>query len=425
MNSTDPLEYFPYEISEKILSYLPVKDLMRASIANSLWYDFIGQSSNLMKNVKLKITCNMDRDYSRRIISSITKSTRNYETLEIERCAQCMDQIFGLVKSHSWSNIIITNTCFGTPEQTLLFFSLIQENVKCLEMSGVYVRYHYSDGKNKGFLFPNLSKFVAKNTQAFLFPEIFQNIQTLTQLDLFSNEHNVASMNAVKNFLMKNENLEVLNVSNSVFHQILYEDMPTKFPIKLKKLSIANGTYQEGEFYKRYYTNLIALLKQQSDSLETVVLDDWLGEDVLKAIYTLSKLENLTIKGFTQTQENSVYNKLILSKNTSIKKLNIGVVSENFTILKSVISAAQNLNSLSISFINFQFMDLISRNTPNLKHLSVDYLNITYIPRRDLFKNLRSLHVKDYRPCLRKNIMRKMFTALSDFEQLLFFIMID
>lgn len=421
----DPLEYFPYEISEHILSFLPVKDLMRASAVNSNWYEFIGTSSNLMKSVKLKISCNMDGEYSRRIMTSVMKSTRNYETLEIERCAQCMDAIFEVLKARQWNNIIITNTCFSTPEQTLQFFLLIQENVKCLDMSGVYVRFPYSDGRNKGLMFPNLRKFVARNTQAFLFPEIFQNIQQLTQFDLFSNEHNVASLNAVMNLFKKNEKLEILNISGRVFHQILYEDISTKVSFKLKKLSVANGNYQSGDFYKKFYTNLVALLKQQSDSLETVLLDDWMGEDVLKTIYTLPKLKNITIKGFTHIYDNVDFSDLMLTKNTSIKKMNICMVPEDFNLLKAIIVATPNLNSLAISFMNVQFLDFISRNSTRLRSLSIDYLNITYIPRRDIFKNLEYLDVKDYRSCLRESIMRKMFHELTDFEQLLFFIMID
>ncbi|CAG9800114.1 unnamed protein product [Chironomus riparius] len=423
--TVDPLEYFPYEIAEHILSFLPVKDLMRASLVNTLWYDFIGQSSNLMKNVKLKISCNMDRDYSRRIMSSIKKSTRNYETLEVERCAQCMDAIYDVLKSRKWNNIIITNTCFGTPEQTWLFFSLIQEHVKCLELSGVYVRHPYSDGTNKGFMFPNLRKFVAKNTQAFLFPEIFQNIRHLTQLDLFSNEHNVASLNAVMNFFKKNEKIEVLNVSGRVFHQILYDDISDKVPFRLKKLSIANVNYQEGAFYKRFYTNLIIFLKKQSSTLETVILSDWLGDDVLKAVYSLPKLKSLTIKGFNQIHDNVDYSDLMLIRNPSIKKMSIGVSPENFNILKSIIVATPNVTSLSILHMSFQFMNFISQNSPHLKTLSIDYLNITHIPQRDFFKNLEYLDVKDYEMCLKEFIMSKMFHDLTEFEQLLFFIMID
>ncbi|KAL7010502.1 hypothetical protein ACKWTF_010445 [Chironomus riparius] len=410
----DPLEYFPYEISEKILLYLPVKNLMRVSAVNSLWYDFIGQSKNLMKNVKVKM--------QRKAINPTLTSTRNYETLEINNMDGCMDAIFEQLKSRKWSNIIINDMTFLTTEQAVKMFSLIQESVKNLDIRDCFL-YSNIVNKNHGLMFPNLKIFSATTTEySFKLIELFQNVRHLTQFDLISNGLSVAGLITANNILNTNEKLKILSISNTLFNPLFIEKIT--IPSKIKKLSLLHDSYHEDGYYDKYYKNLISLIHQHSDSLETIIIDEHVNEDVVKEIFKLPKLKHLKITGFTKSDVMDVCNDLKLTINASIKKLDILVGPKSYKIIKAMIVAAPNLNSLSVLFINSKTLKFISQNSPNLRKLSIEYLNIAYLPRDDAFKNLEYLDVQNYKPSLRKNLLRKNFYALSHFEKLMFLILI-
>ncbi|CAG9809527.1 unnamed protein product [Chironomus riparius] len=410
--NADPLEYFPYEVSERILSYLSVKNLMRVSAVNSLWYDFIGQSKRLMKNVKIKIR---NQDYKKRTICHLLTSTRNYETFEIDTMdLRSINVIFELLQSQQWRNVIIKNLYFTTASQAHMFFSLIQDSVRSLEMRGAYILYPNGIDKNHGLVFPNLRRFTAITTKsAYILLEMFQNVRHLTHFSLKSAELNEAASNAVMEILKSNDKLEVLNISNAALFPLLYLDKIT-IPCKLRQLSILNENNREG---RKNSENFIALLQDQRESLQTIILDKLFEEDVLKAIYALPKLRMLSIKEFTNID---AYNNLMLTRSKSIKQLYINVLPENFNLLKAIIVATPNLYSLTVLHMNYKFMKFISKNLPNLRGLSIGFPNISYLPRGDIFKNLGYLYVQNYKPSLRKSILRRKFHSLSNFEQLLF-----
>lgn len=416
----DPLQFFPYEICEEIFKNLPVKDLLKASCVSSDWYDFVAKSQRLMTKVKVKTNCNMDQEYSKKIISALIKSERKYENLEVERCAQCLHEVYGLLESKKWKQVSIIRTSFSSPQESVEFFKFIEENVEELIMNAVYVRQAYSDGVNKGLMFPKLKYFSARNIQSFLFHEVFQNIQHLENFDLFSNDQSVTSLNTVMNFLKVNKGLKCLHISGSVFYQILYQDISNLVSFKLKQLIIANGSYHSGEFYNRIYKNLASFLKQQGDSLENVSIDDWMGETVLSAIYLLPNLKELTIKGFTHIYENIDWSKLNLKTNTSIVKMHIAAVPDDLKLLKAIITATPKLRYLSISLMNIHFMSIISHCSQQLTSLKIGYLNITNIPKKNWFKNLKFLDIRNYRSCLKENITKKSNDKLNSFEKMVF-----
>ena len=244
----------------------------------------------------------------------------------------------------------------------------------------------------------------------------------MKHFDLISNGLTVAGFNTVKSILKTNEELEVLNISNALLNPLFIDTITV--PFKLKKLFLLHGSYHENDYYKKYSTNLIALLQQQSDSLEIIIIDEYVNEDVVKAIYAMPKLKEVRIKGFTKTDETVHKNDIMLTKNASIKELNILVGPKNFNILKAMINATPNLNSLKILLINYKIMKFISENAPNLRKLSIVYLNIAYLPRSDVFENLEYLDVQNYKPSLRKSLLRKNFSSLSHLEKFLYIIMV-
>ncbi|KAG5677795.1 hypothetical protein PVAND_007525 [Polypedilum vanderplanki] len=424
-NIFDPLENLPYEICEKIFKYLPVKNLLKASLVNSNWYKFIANNSKLMSKVKVKTSCNMDQDYSQEIIVALTMSERKYENIEIERCGQCWFPIFGLLESKKWKFVNILRTSFTHPAETVDFFRCIEQNVENLQMNGVYVRYSYSDGLNKGLMFPNLKRFSAKHVQAFLYHEIFQNLQHLEHFEIISNDQNIASLNTVIKFLTVNENLKSLQISGNVFYQIMYEsNLVQKVPFHLKKLVISNGNYHQGSsYYEQIYDNLVTFIKSQSNSLESISLDDWMGENVLTTIYELPKLKELSIKGFTNCIDTMHLKKINLNVNTSIRKLELFAIAEDQLIFESLMRATPALKNLSLSLLNHHFLDTIKQSGISLTHLTVYSVNLTHIESKDLFKKLEFLSIKDYRLCLRENIFAQSYENLSLFEKMLHAIM--
>jgi hypothetical protein len=415
----DPLEYLPYEVFDKVLSYLPHWYLLAASGVNKNWYERIGQSKYFKKNVKVHLHDIKGDNYEKELI----ESPRNYDTLEINfngiNDTEDMDVIFEILESRPWTNVIIHNKWFDYVEDAMELFSIIQENVKYLSLEGCYIQYRQQNIEKVAFEFPSLKKFEVKRTTIC---EMFQNIRTLDHFEILSDNTTPTSFNSVLNILETNDNLQSLTINGHILERVLKVKKLEEMPFKLKTLSVDDVTYQKGEFSTNFYKNLIEFIKYHSDTLETVILDDWMGEDVLKAVYKLPKLKSLTINKFTQLidDENNFidHSEIILARNPSIKILDINVKPENFNILKSIISATPNLLILEITYFNQQFMEFIHQKTPKIVKLKATSFSPDFIPQNVTFENLKILEIKFYSKKIQRNIMAKGRQGLNSFERL-------
>ncbi|CRL06399.1 CLUMA_CG019216, isoform A [Clunio marinus] len=61
--SSDPISFFPSEITAKIFNYLDTKDILAASEVSKSWCNFIADSSHCLRKVKLNFNPEMIVDH--------------------------------------------------------------------------------------------------------------------------------------------------------------------------------------------------------------------------------------------------------------------------------------------------------------------------------------------------------------------------
>lgn len=420
INASDPVDFFPPEVTLKIFEFLNFDDLLLASLASTEWYDFIGDSQECMKKIKIKMKCSTNRHGMPKVVSMLINSTRKYENLEISRCEQCINDVEALftTRKKQWKRVKIVRTTFQCGTQALDFLESIQHSVEELVMLGVHITDTFTNGQPRNFVFPKLKVLHTKHIQTLLFHEVFDNITTLTDFALWSHDQSVASLNSVEKLLKVNGKLKYLEISNNVFNQIFYPDNFKNYKFKLKKLSV-NGHYRLTEFHEQIQRNFMSLLTQQSRTLETLHLGDWMGVEVLKVAYQMPNLKDLAIKGTANIEESIEWERVILPKSNSIFKLSIQQHPNNLFMLKVLTDAVPKLTCFSNSFMEKKFMRHLSKTHQNLSCLSIGTLSVDNVSQKDLFKAVRNLSVKSFDRLLKIRVVLKDEKERTHFEKML------
>lgn len=416
--SSNPLEFLPTEIIESIFNHLPVKSLMTASLVSPDWYNVIARSQECMKKFKIKIKC--DNRKAKEDFLPLIDSARRYENLEIWCCSECIHgvkDLFATTKK-SWKRVKIIKTTFNHGNDALEYLGYIEKTVEELIMTEVYITNAYTDGLPRGFIFPKLKVFHAKHIQTLLFNEAFAAIKTLEQFALWSHNQSVASLDTIMTVLRVNNNLTLLDISSSVFNQVMYHDIAKDFEFRLKKLSV-NSHYHVSEFHDQIQKNFIELLKLQSNTLEDLALCDWMGLDVLKVVYQLPNLTALALKGLVNVEELIDWKDVQLNPSRSIIKLNLQQVSNCFEMVKVLTDAVPNMTCLMSSFMNTLMLKHISMKHQNLCCLSIGAFKVNDASNKNYFKNLQRLHVSSCNRRLQERIINKTERRRSHFEKLI------
>jgi F-box-like len=393
----DLMSIFPVEINEKIFNHLKVKDLLTASTVSSKWNSFIAKSKRLMEKIVVKVSCNANHYLSNETLGALAKSERIYESIIIERCAECMNSVIPLLSSgKTWKHVTVRNACFLNAPQAQQFFACIQETVEYLDLFNVFVRHPYSDGRSKGFTFPKLKVLKTNNVQSFMFPEMLKKITTVEEFTIISNNQTVSSLNAVLEFLSRNNDLKVLEIAGSAFNQLMYHEIADFSNFHLEKLTVT-GNYFLDDIFRTIHTNLTIFMLKHAESLTSFTMGAYMGCEIIMCAYELPKLQSLTLKGLSSIYDFVDWDKLKINPNPSLKKLTIPQMPDDLRVLKALLTASPNVYCLSISVINNHVIDLIDRNLKKLICLNVGYLNVSdKIGNKGILKNIEQMHAENY-----------------------------
>lgn len=388
----DPLDFFPLEILSKIIENFSGVDFLTASSLSSSWNHFIVNSKEFKRKIKVKITCNANQtDLCEQVFNGLMESERKYQNLHLECCAFCLDKIYPFLLKQEFKCINISRISFMNSMQAVYFFSKIEKSVEEIEMSEVFIKYSYFDGKNKGLQFPKLKSFKTRNIQSFLYHDIFNNLTNLEQLSIACNDLNIASLNILMKFITFNSKLKVFEISGRIFRQLFHFDLAEKSSFKLEKLLIDDHVFTDDAYFSKIYNNVAKLIRKQGDSLKEVSIDDYMGHEVLQAVF-----ESPRLKKFSMRSEmlNFDWDDFELLKNVSLTHLSIP--TNDIRFVKKIFKRLPNLQQLFCSYADEEMLKFLSENATNLECLTIEFLNIEDFSKHKILTKVQFLDIRNY-----------------------------
>lgn len=389
----DPLNFFPPEILSNIVTNLNGNDLLTASTLNSSWNFYIVNSKEFKRKIKVKISC-YGEELSEEVLKVLMESERKYENLHIECCAFCLDKTHAFLLTQEFKCISVLKTSYIHSMQAVEFFRKIEKSVEEIEMSEVFIKHPYFDGKDKGLHFPKLKTFKTKNIQSFLYHDIFNNLKSLEHFSIGCNDLNMASLNALMKFITFNTKLKVLEISGRIFRQLFLFDLAEKSSFKLKKLVIDDHSFIDDAYYSRVYKNVATFIRKQAATLKEVLIDDYMGDEVLQAVFESPRLKKFSMNGEMLPYLKVDWDGFELLKNPFIT--NLSIPTNDFRFVKKIFKLLPNLEQLFCSYANEEILKILTENAKCLQSLTIEFLNIENFSKHQLLTKVESLYVRNY-----------------------------
>lgn len=384
------LHHLPIEICDLIFDQLKGSDLLRISEVSTYFFHFIACSQKCMSKIKIKLS--KSNTANEKIL--LIESPRRYENLEIQHSSliETAKEILS-VSGRKWKLIVMKHVDFETFAHMIEFLKIFENDVQELYMEQIYDKSR-SAGVSADLKFPNLKRLEAVCCQALLFVEAFINCQNITSFKIKSgNRIPSHALEAVKGIIEKNINLNSLEISYNIFNLIFEKEMSSRIQFHLKEFH-ANDLYKTpGDLCVQVH--LLAFLRTQGNSLETLTISEWFGIDVIKMALSMPRLKSLTLKGLHNAEKTIDWEKVELRQNFSVTKLAFHDLSNNNEVLKKVINLLPELQSLKLFTMDQNSMELVSANCQNLKSLYVDHFLPSFVSSKKLFKNLHLVSIKN------------------------------
>lgn len=419
ITSSDPIKFFPLEVTLNIFKFLNGKDLLNASLVSKGWYDVIADTPECMKKIEVNLKCCSRKGPSKNDITRLAKSRRKYENLKLSSCCHCIDAVDLLIgtTNKSWKKVSFSKASFNSSYQASYYLACIEKSVEELILSGIYIRETSWSASHRNFSFLKLKNLTLSEISLFLYHAL-ENVKNLESFIVSNRSLASESLEVVKSLLMSNEKLKVLKIFDNVFNQIMSLNIASNLKFKLKKLAV-NNRHRDLAYYDTVQDNFITFLKSQK-SLENVHINDWSGVEVLRQVYRLPNVKSLTLTGLEYAEYPVNWEIVDLPTNNSVKELVLYSSSNNLQILKVVTAAVPKLTVLKVPSINQSLLNHVSDTHKELEQLTALTLEMTDIViDKSFFKSLKHLLFKICDAALVKRTTEKAEADLVHFEVLL------
>jgi len=381
------------DIMEMILDYLPVKDLLNASLVSKEWLEYIGKSAVFRKKVMIN-----SYFYSNPLISSI----RTYESLNI-RQHEMNSTILKLIKDYEWRTVFFTVKNILSQKH---FTEIIQnmQHVRDLKIMNLNIT---KLNDHKKLSLPKLEKLFLKDVAVDTFDTFLSNHPVLKTLSLRYVSDSILNKRTVREyvieFLTLNSQVRQLDLYTDVINELFKSEVTQIMSLKLKSISLHLCDEENAVIWR----NIEDFLKSHENSLEELnfffrkrlieirkyeysVYKSYMEDEnaaaeeerdekcndisILFNVWNnLSSLKKLTLRFFVNFVENHEFLLSFknLRPNNSIKILNIKHIGCTIPVktVEKIIQLCPNLNSLYISNLNPSVINFCSQNLRLLKSI--------------------------------------------------------
>lgn len=231
----DPMNLLviPVEIRQLILSYLPVPDLLSASLVSKLWLESIGTSAAFKKGIIIKV-----HSWNNQAPPVVKDSVRDYENLSITDFEITSSILKGL-RDKNWKRVTIS---IGTVSSQKSFIKLMQTfaTVKHLKVLSTHISKLNSD--HHPIVLPDLEHLVLSDVTLDLFDVLIAKQPSLKSLSLRFVSCDIASPRrvgeALAEFFTLNEQLKDLEINYLVTNDLFLVDIAKDSKMKLRALTV-------------------------------------------------------------------------------------------------------------------------------------------------------------------------------------------
>lgn len=388
----DPIKLFQNqsEILELIFSNLSAQDLLNISLVHSGWYNFVASSKKSMDKIKIEISLTKRNKYD--VLEILKNSDRRYRHFEYSLSLIGIDDAFSILPNHQWKSIKITKTTFdlledfndcilkqmyGTVEE--IFLDSIQTKSQCQSIP------YYK--------FPALKKLTLK----YVSPEIidvFKECKTLEEIYITSaaSTYTRESFEIIVKIFHINTNLRKLSIVTNNISDYFCQDISSLIQFKLEAFE-ARDIYN---LTTKCIENFKFFLHNQMNYLKILDLGDWIAFDIVKMIFHMPNLRELTFKGFHNIESELDLNSIEFYQSESITTLNLIDAFAKIDILKVFILACPNVKRLKLYSIKEDGLKFLCNALPNLRTFSVDILELKSFPNECDFIHLKDFSMKTY-----------------------------
>lgn len=385
----------PDEIIALILDYIPVKDLLNASLVSKGWLQYIAESVAFRK--KVVINSNF---YT---IPSISK-WRSYESLNIRQFKVDSD-ILGLLEKNDWRSVYFNIQRIKSQKDFVAIMEKIK-HVKDLRVMNVAITKLNTHQK---ISLPDLETLVFSDVAVDTFETFITNHPSLKFLSMRFITNDIANKHSAEEyfieFLVQNSHIRDLELYDDVIKNLFKTEVTQIVPLNLRSVSLFFCGTIKSEIQK----NVELFLKSQShleelrmcfnakkgepryimsrrfygnhDEVFVEIEDELKCDDVMivfnlwNEMYSLKKLSLRFLSNFAQNED--VYTSMFKNQkaNTSIKVLVIQHIGRRvpLKLIKIILSLCPNLTRLYVTDLELNLMKFCAFNLKLLKSFNYTY----------------------------------------------------
>ncbi|KAG5667499.1 hypothetical protein PVAND_015478 [Polypedilum vanderplanki] len=388
--------FLPLEIIEIIFSYLPIKELLNASLVSKSWNNIIGSSEAFKKHSVVNL---YHWDWDKNKFPEIKRSSREYEALNI-KIFKCKDKdksvLLNLLKSKNWRKVFFNVSKVSSQKHFVNFIQPL-ENVKDLSIMNVQIR---ELNKHNKIILNELESLSFSDIAIDTLYTFMAQQPSLKRLSLRFISSDILSKEqsgvVITNFLKSNSFIRELELNEDVTNDLFKKDITNKVKLSLKSLSIGlNNTESDVKnnleiFLKSQYSSLeqLEILLQQKFDIRNeefwwdhernlreenndlvILFDVWNDLHSLKFLC----LRFMKDKNVAEISPSSYKN---LKKNSNIKSLSIRHISRpnlQEKYILAILNLVPNLTSLYITKLTPSLVRVVAYNLKLLRKIS--YMN--------------------------------------------------
>lgn len=404
----DPVKVLPKAAMDLVLGFLNANELVKCTTINRDWNKFIGKSERCMDKIKFCVAepGGMTWKFTESDANRLLLHGRKYKHIALYVSRSMTKDHLMLMASSEWRTVMICHHTFKSEIELASFLGLIEPFVEELDLRYVKVVTKHSQIMNTDFQFPRLKKLKLSFCYGRVHA-IFKNVESLSEFEIEtgpitsyeSAEREVHErVRSTQIMLLQNWKLKKLSlfITQKDFDK-MFADRHFVVRIGFQLESLRTRKFKKtvaGEVVQ--LENFADFLKTQQNTMLSMCLADWLGNDILEiVINAMDKMKYLIISDLHSYGKlgESIAN-LNFWKNEAIESLVIiAVNAKDNTLQNSIFGYVPNLKHLSIGVLDQKILGILIEKTPHLETIDVDYFTAYFPPDRPVLTHLKKIKI--------------------------------
>ena len=372
------------DILERILGFLPVKEMLEASLVCFNWHHTIGRSERCMSKLKVVYNQGYERSRSRQrtedddLKSMLDKSIRKYQNLKVSTSDEKIVQL-GLTHSRNiidivgnsgreWKEIKVSGINFVDTKEYGSFLKAMAPNIRILYLRKVKI-INSNDDYVVDVNFPKLVDADLLFCDPVMMSDTFENCVNLRRFKFCNGAKLIPFPESFRRILKMNADLIIFEVTaQDVTHAIFNEKNYAMYACKLRSLSCSNFySYVVPDFNESF----IKFLRSQSKCLREITLTDASDIETLEVLFNDMKvLEKASITHISQELKVNKFVAMKTNANCPITTLTLsGYIPCQTDMLSKTMQACSNLEFLIADLLSERALERVTTYCPKIRHM--------------------------------------------------------